>query len=422
MECIVSAVRRTNLLLLFPLLSTGAPRGAPLPALPRSNDHPVYDGAVIIEPQSGVVQAQWTLSIPGRVIDGDSLVLLLNENFRVTELSGRGMMSHREVADAPTHIVVRFARVRSDPVTLDLKYSGTFHSTVDSINSIGPTWVELSLDSFWQPIVNGMGESITSHLRVTLPSGWRVISGGPTTKEGTADILRSAALLPDVPFVAAPNLRDSSSGTTEVAYVGAPTALVGKLLTVASGCARHLDAIFGPGMPLPPLRIVLAPRAGPGYARKNYIVGSSNTDTSAVPLERFLCHELAHFWASGAVPSGPENWLNEGMAEFLAGGSVKALSGPAAYDTVVGDWLNRSKGQGPVWTDTSTRRPNRAVAYFKSALVLDRLQSRIGEAKSDSVIARFLCADPHTTPRLLAVLGDVVDSETAAWFRAELAR
>src|SRR5215469_2224519 len=92
-ECIVSAVRRTNLLLLFPLLSTGAPRGAPLPALPRSDDHPVYDGAVIIEPQSGVVQAQWTLSIPGRVIDGDSLVLLLNENFRVTELSGRGMMS-----------------------------------------------------------------------------------------------------------------------------------------------------------------------------------------------------------------------------------------------------------------------------------------------------------------------------------------
>jgi hypothetical protein len=174
--------------------------------------------------------------------------------------------------------------------------------------------------------------------------------------------------------------------------------------------------------PLPPLRIVLAARSGPGYARKNYIVINPHSSNDDVGFARFLCHEESHYWASGALSSGPDNWLNEGVAEYLAARAVRAKLGTEAYQTIVATWRNRAAGQGAVWTDTSTARPSRAIAYFKAPLLLDQLETRIGATAMDSLLVRFLLSTGHTTTAFLADLDAIGGAPAAQSFREQLAR
>ncbi|HJQ26022.1 MAG TPA: M1 family aminopeptidase, partial [Blastocatellia bacterium] len=172
---------------------------------------------------------------------------------------------------------------------------------------------------------------------------------------------------------------------------------------------------------LPAVRLVLAPRSGPGYARRNYI---ALTDAGAVPpaaLGGYICHEFAHFWSSAANSSGPENWLNEAMAEYVSSRYVRATFGQAQYDSVVARWQKMSAGQPPIWTPESTRRPSAQVSYRKAPFLLSRLEERIGAQKMDQFLQRYMVHRIPTTAQLLAALDDVAGPETAAWFRAELA-
>ena len=167
--------------------------------------------------------------------------------------------------------------------------------------------------------------------------------------------------------------------------------------------------------------IVVAPRGGPGYARKNYIVITRVADTATVALERLVCHELAHYWSTGAVASGPENWLNESFAEFVSARYVREVSGDSAYRAIVASWRERSTNTPPIWSPGATARPGPRVSYAKAPLLLHRLEERVGGATMDRILVRYM-GDPslRTTERLLAMVGEVAGAETARWLRGEL--
>jgi hypothetical protein len=414
--------RRSLLALLVCGCSTHAPSSTAIaPATTR--ELLAYDGVVHIEPDSSLLRATWSITIPARAIRGDSLVFDLNKQLRIGAVRGDDVarVDVQPQGDV-TLIVLRFHNRAADrPVQLHFEYGGQFRSTGDSINSIGPQWVELALDSFWQPVVRGLGEQITSRLVIELPPGWRVATGGTLEQDGGRFIARSVTPLLDVPFAASPSFQVRESGGNQVYSVDSPDSTVVRTLATATACANYLNSVFG-AAPLPPLRIVLAPRSGPGYARKNYIVINPRSSNDAVGFARFLCHEESHFWASGALSSGPDNWLNEGIAEFLAGRAVRALQGAAAYQTIVTAWRERAAGQPAVWTDTSTTRPSRAVAYFKAPYLLDQLETTIGPSGMDSVLVGFLLAPIHTTPAFLARLHAVRGAAVEQSFREQLGR
>ncbi|MFL5551761.1 MAG: M1 family aminopeptidase, partial [Gemmatimonadaceae bacterium] len=197
---------------------------------------------------------------------------------------------------------------------------------------------------------------------------------------------------------------------------------VARVLETAASCRGYLNTRYGASDSLPSVRLVLAPRTGPGYARRNYIMLTEAASTPAPPLAGYICHEFAHFWSSAANSSGPENWLNEAMAEYVSSRYVRATFGQAQYDSVVARWQRMSAGQPPIWTPQSAKRPSAQVAYRKAPYLLSRLEERIGTDKMDRLLQRYMVERIRTTPQLLAALEDVAGAETGAWFRDELAR
>lgn len=386
--------------------------------------HPAYDGTVTVEPDSHRLQAQWRIRFVCSRAEADSATLLLNPGLRLSRLTGPEVLGFSRTAGDPDRITVQLGpAARADRESeIDLEYEGAPRFGSDSINNIGPRWVALGLDSFWQPVFDDFGQTIVGGARVVLPRGWEAAASGVTGAGRTAHLVRNRLPLPDVAFSASPAFRVAEVGAIRVYHVGAPEAMVSRTLATTLACADYLNALFRAGPPLPPLSVVLAPRQGPGYARKNYIVITAGADTAEVPLLHFLCHEEAHYWATGANASGPEHWLNEGLAEYLAGRAVRALAGAEAYGRVVAHWERGATGQPFVWSDTATRRPEPRVAYAKAPYLLDVLERRIGPATMDTLLARFLLRPERTTPALIEALRSVSDDGTTAWFRGELAR
>jgi hypothetical protein len=220
----------------------------------------------------------------------------------------------------------------------------------------------------------------------------------------------------DLPFSASPALTSQASGGTRVYFTGLKPALVEPVLRTSEDCASYLNGLYGSADSLPARTMVLAPRTGPGYARKNYIV-ITNVDTTRVGLARFVCHELAHFWSIGANSGGPDNWLNEGFAEFISAQYVRTRISAAAYDTIVTQWRTMGERQPPVWTDTATRRPSAMISYRKAPYLLTQLEARIGAEKMQRALGRYMTESIRTTPELLTMIGQVTDSATAGWFR-----
>ena len=414
---------------IFALLAGSACGGAiarrSAPEAPRARPGvAAYDGTVAIDPGAGTVGARWRIALASTALVGDSATFLLNDGLVVSRVAGGDVIGQARGEKAGLQrIVVRFrpgARARASN-EVEIEYAGVPKFGDDSINGLRRDWVELGLDSFWQPIIEGYAESIVTRARIVLPRGWEMAASGRVTRAADTLVLSNDIPLIDVAFTAAPVLRRSAEGQVTVHHVDSADVLVPKVMRTATSCARYLVARYGAASPLPRVDIVVAPRGGPGYARKNYIVITRVADTATVALERFVCHELAHYWSTGAVASGPENWLNESFAEFVSARYVREVSGDSAYRAIVASWRERSTNTPPIWSPGATARPGPRVSYAKAPLLLHRLEERVGGATMDRILVRYM-GDPslRTTKRLLAMIGEVAGAETARWLRGEL--
>lgn len=383
---------------------------------------PLYEGTATIDPATRSLRADWRISFARTA---DSAIFLLDNGLAVSRITGSDVLGYSTSKDEdPTRITVRLAPATTRaPTVIHVEYSGTPRFSSDSINGMSAQWVELGLDSFWLPIFADLTHVIRSDVRVVLPAGWDLVSSGTISRSGDTLTLASIAPLIDVAFSAAPSFARAGGDSVTIYHVDAAPPVIARTLQTARSCVRYLDARYGAEHPLPPIKLVLAPRSGPGYARRNYIVITRVADTSAVPLGRFVCHELAHNWSSGAAASGPDNWLNEGFAEFVAARFIRATSGDSAYTRIIEEWKGRSTGQPPIWTPATKTRPLARTSYDKAPYLLSRLEERVGSATMERLLRRFMTdARLRTTPAVIALVGEVAGAETGEWFRAELAK
>jgi len=428
MRTIKSSMTRISLLVGMVLLAVGCAAVASRTSSPRTvaQGHPVYDGTVLIDPSSQRVRARWQIDFVRTPAMQDSATLLLNPGFRISVLTGRDISGFTELSDDDAKkITVHFAHPipkKSAPSRIRISYEGVPVFGSDSINRISPRWVELGLDSYWHPVFSDYGHLITGRMRIELPTGWRVAASGSLAQSGDAITLTNTVPLIDIAFSASPDLAFTERGNARVYYAGAPPEIVPMILDITTACTNWLDTHYGASDKLPPTRMVFAPRGGPGYARKNYIVITSAADTLRLGNERFVCHELAHYWSSGAIASGPENWLNEAFAEYVAGRYIRDAHGDSTYAAVVlKRWQGNSSNAGPIWTSTGTRRPTARAAYNKAPALLDQLESRVGRGTMDKILAHYMTGGIHTTTALLDMIASVAGADAAAWFREQLA-
>ncbi|MCU0650227.1 MAG: hypothetical protein MUF00_19725, partial [Gemmatimonadaceae bacterium] len=387
-----------------------------------AQDRPHYDGVVSIDPAARTLIASWRITFvaPSR---GDSVTLLVNPGLRVSDVHGDGIGAARVASDSEfTRITLPITTTVADTRTVALRLSGTPQFGTDRINGIDTTWVELGVDSFWFPVFAEFRQQVTARVALHTPTRW------PVAASGTVRWVRDAAYIDqrvpqvDIAFVAAPGLRRVEGTGVATYVVSTPDSITRTVLGVASDCRSSLNAQFGARSAVPPTSFVLAPRPGPGYARGDYIVLSAEASTSRAYLTGFICHELAHFWSRRADSDGPENWLNEGFAEYVSGREVRRAVGDDAYASLANAWDARSRGQPPIWTPAATRRPNAMVAYRKAPFLLHRLEARVGRTTMDNILRRYMVDGVRTTPELLRAIREVAGAETERWFADELAR
>jgi hypothetical protein len=384
---------------------------------------PAYDGVVTVSPESSSIAALWTIRLPRRGTALDSVSFYLNKRLRVSQVSG-DVASYRDTL----RLDFRRLTVLIPPgdantfASIQIGYSGVIGVEDDNINGVTPQWVELGLDSFWLPVVDDFVHTITGTVRIALPPGWTIASSGTVSSSAGVHTLTQTVPLIDIAFSASPAFKVAESARGRVYFVNARDSTVSRVTSTAQRCGDYLDARYGQPRALPPLRIVVAPRPGPGYARTNYIVITPTAEMSASGLTRFLCHEVAHFWSTGAIASGPDNWLNEGFAEFVSARAVRDLLGQVAYDSVAAQWQRNAEGQPAIWTGPTGRRPGPRVSYSKAPFLLHRLEGRIGAATMDTLLRRFLTEPIRTTPGVVELVRAVAGEAEANWLLEELGK
>jgi hypothetical protein len=386
---------------------------------------PVYHGVVDIDPANATLKADWRIAFVPDMSNTRDVVLLLNRGLRVTTLSGAGVESFAQkdtAGDNRVTVTLKPTLGAGSATEIRMSYAGTPVFGEDGINRIKPEWIELGLDATWHPVFATYDQRITGSVDVRSPIGWDLVASGNIEQGSAGARFTNTLPLIDLAFVAAPAINASGSGVATLFHVNADSTTIRRVLDTTTACASYLNEQYGAREKLPHIKLVMAPRAGPGYARTNYIVITDVAKLPADALSRFLCHELAHFWSIGAVSSGPENWLNEAFAEYVSLRYVRAQYGDSAYNQIITQLRTVSEKQPRVWARDATTRPGGVVAYRKAPYLLHRLEERIGRATMDRILARRMIDRVTTTSALLQIIAEVAGADAATWFEAELGK
>lgn len=304
------------------------------------------------------------------------------------------------VLDAPGagRIFISAARAIDLPCpreTVELTYSGPGALHPDGRNQVSPRYVELSYYGAWYPLTADERRR-SWRLQTQLPKGWayasngRIQRGGPTlaiASRSPADVVLVAS--PD--FATAPQLGGARVLIAREATPAARATAFG-LGREAAATAAWLTRVLGPsGAPSGPV-LVFAPRSGPlSYSRLPMIVTpqASLDAPGHRPLALNVRHEAAHFWSRSVGPAN--DWLNEGIAEYLALVRTLDVEGEAAQAAVLDRYRREvaAAGEGVAILDTATdERRGYVNRYQRVPLLLAQVEQRAGRRAVETLLRR----------------------------------
>ena len=138
---------------------------------------------------------------------------------------------------------------------------------------------------------------------------------------------------------------------------------------------------------------------------------------------------MAHFWWTIADPATPDDWINEGLAEFSAFRLAEGRFGRPFADARLAEYrqnAGRSKTTTSI-AETRTDSPDREFnRYDKAALMLLEAQRRFGAEPLDRLLkamhTRYAGTLLATTAAFLAEAGKQMGPDAETYFRAELYR
>jgi hypothetical protein len=384
-----------------------------------------YSGRVEFDLAGGSLVADLTVRIdPG---DRDLISFLLSGSLDIGSIEGPEIAGWESEpmspGDAWNTVTVALAEERAPgPIEMTFHYAGTPSLPESRINQINEDWVELSVDSAWHPVSATLEDEFTIDLELGLPLDWTVIAPGTTLAVENGWSLTNDEPHADIVFVAAPDLEVDRIEGAAVYHRGSSQETTRAVLAAAAFCREYLDGRFGVAKRLPDATFVIPDRDESGYARKNFISLTNVDSRDEAGLTGFLCHELAHFWSSGAASLTVDNWLNEGFATLVAAQAVRDHFGDEPWEASLASWTEWAVGQPSIWTADNLERRPFAVNYRKAPLALTELEEEIGAEAFDRMVVRYMTDPINDTPSLLAALAEEADDEARAWFEAVLAR
>lgn len=404
---------------------------------------PQYRLRVRVEPSLHKLEAEAWIQRP------PSSRFYLYKGFSIhrVEADGKAVPLHPDPSAEPLPYVQGAAAVVVEAEgiqQLHLSYGGEMSEVVSGVNMIAPDLVELACYSAWYPTFAGLKE-YGFEIEADLPQGFLATANGRLTahreQEGRS-ISVWASYKPgfDILLLASPRLHRLEGGTddtrVEMYYYRLPAQLLkSKIDGLAAGMDR-LSSLYGPPRVKGVLRFVYSPRAGWGYSRVPLFVVSEERARQVLSQEngeardfRDNTHEMAHFWWSVADPGTPNDWINEGLAEFSAFRLAEERFGKGFAETLIARYrrnAGRSKTSSCI-AETETSSPDREVnRYDKAALMFLEAQRRFGKGPLDKLLkelhTRFAGTGQATTALFLEEVRTQMGQEAQAFFREELYR
>lgn len=365
---------------------------------------PHYRLDVRLEPAAHTLAvAGWVKGLPC----GPGQRWYLNQRFTVDTLDAGGDAAGFDTAaPAPPYVSVARPLRACGGDSVRVVYHGAVVDTIDDVNTIAPGLVELASYAGWYPF-SPEAQRFTYELTVSLPAAQHLVTNGAVLTDSTVGTtrivrVRSAGSTSDIVLLSADlavERRRVGSLTVEAYGPRQEAGTLGRDAVALAGALatyrRWFGAVAGGGT----ARFVYSPRGGWGYSRLPLVVVSDGYRRTAVAQAggearsfEGNAHELAHFWWSLADPLTPDDWLNEGLAEYSALSGTAQRFGPVARDSLLAQYRRdavRARTHTPI-AGTPADSPDRYVnRYEKTALLLNTAAGVAGETRMRAFLKRF---------------------------------
>lgn len=400
----ISDLRYTLLMLPIWLLATGSV---------TYGQTPVYDMDLKVDPEVHQLVNDLTLTVPLAYFEGDTLRMMIarDARFDMIEANAGAKVTTNQEGEGPQMIVVALGKNRPDQVVIRMNYS--LEIPVDhQINRITPTWVELNIDSFWQPFITSF-PAFTYTVRLDLDTSFRILTGDLKKQKKGITVLQSRFPRVDIPFCASPTFTTSRSDYVQV-YASSEDIPADSVALFADRALTYLEGyIDEPADFKVPRIIAISPRKDVGYSRKNYIVLSKIKSVSAQGLSAYLAHEFSHYWFSEALLSSKHHWLTESFAEYMSNIYIRKAFGQEAFEDEMAEKRERIKEEPKTLADFEGR-PSYLAMYHKGPLVLAGFEDHIGRTAFRQFINDFIDHNVKTNEELFDLIRETLGSEALA--------
>jgi len=364
----------------------------------------------------------------------------LHKNLEIRRIvaDGHPVSFHR---DEPSPYTVGTAVVVDADVKneLLLEYAGSLTEIINDVNMVNSDLVELALYSVWYPSFQG-NNLIDFKLDADLPSDYLAVSNGILEQRldsGNRTLTRWASYKPgsDIVLLASPHLQkmeEDMEGTKVEIYFNKISReyIKAKKDNLVKSMGR-LAGFYGPPRVKGLLRFVYSPRGGWSYSRIPLFVVSEEYALSQLK-EKFgeardfhgNAHEMAHFWWAVADMNTPDDWINEGLAEYSAFRLSEEQVGKSFADILIQEYRQHAKESQtsvPI-AETEISSPDRYVnRYEKTALMFIEAQRRFGQESLDkllkSLYIRFAETRNATTALFLEEVETQMGKDAQAFFQ-----
>ncbi|NNE05363.1 MAG: hypothetical protein HKN15_06535 [Xanthomonadales bacterium] len=384
-----------------------------------------YAGQLVIDPDSGHIRADWQITVYDEA--ETAIKFVLRDTLGNIVIGGSGVASGGATREAGYENFWAINVELAEPApfrVISLSYDGVLmpRPLSNRINAIEAGRIELSVDSFWFPIDVRFSKEFTADLVVRAGDGWQGVTTGEIRPVQDGLLIHNQDPRMDIVFTLSKSWHITEGEGFTVYDQRETREGTERVLASARFCRDFLNQRFGREDPLPTGSLLITDRPSSGYARENYIVLTDISNTEPAPLTRFVCHEFAHYWSTGAKFDTVDNWINEAFAEYIGMMAVREQLGDEAFDELRNKMQEQIAGRElpRVWAEGDTERGPYLVQYRKAPLLLAQLEESIGEETLIDWLQLYFANPEKTTTGLLAALETVAGADSRKHFEQML--
>jgi len=284
--------------------------------------------------------------------DATSLSFELNNALNldsVTDEAGRQVPASRVAQDMTVRLSLAETLPKGKPATLTFAYGGKLTGAEESpvwgikFAAIHPDFAFLTYPARWFPVNDYTADRFTAELRVTVPSGYKVIATGLETADLAADgksAVRFQTATPSFPGSFAVVRGDpttiASGGINTSLYFRERKDMAGAYGQEIGRAMEFLSGVYGP-LPNRNLMVIETEAGAPnGYSSPGILFLSPRGIGSEVNAKLLANQISRQWWESQVSPSSRNHmWIENGMARYAELLYTDNVSGAGAMEEQV---------------------------------------------------------------------------------------